>query len=1190
MSKRTPEAPWRDPLAGRALTALLLIAALTGCRQEPRGEAPAVQAPEPTSTTTAAAPQPAPRSGGPLSEAAISAYNRGLAHLERCQYAEAERALASAHAHAPDSAPVLTALTLARYYQGGDLQEETRAMERIAAASPERAAPRYVLGHLLLKRRLYDDALRAFEATRERLSRPDSFVAYSAGTTAREAGDHARAAARFAEAAQIEPTFRSAWYALAQVLLDLNREGEGDAALRRFESLQGTLWIERFEFRYRGMGPLMLAPALPRRHATADARARAPVYRPAACPADPAGAQPGEPHPARQGVCFPGAGAAVFDADGDGDLDLYEARCQPEVAPAQRPLLGRLLIQTAEGAFEDHTDAAGLRAYGLGMAAVAGDVDGDGDPDLVVSHTAGLSLFENDGGRFTDVTAAAGLRLDGWRTGLSLIDVDHDGDLDLYAAGFVTPPADDPGGADGPLSERPPVPDQLLENLGSGAFRDISASSGVQGPPTRSLGALWTDLDGDHDVDLLQLDITGPTRALLNQRDRTFREAPEGLFDVPGEVSGAAVTDIDGDGRLDLIFSHWRGAAVSVRRTTESGKLEPALSAAFGALPEGPAFGVTGADPHGSGRPGALVVVGDAIWFVDPLAAAGDAERAARVSLPETGGLPRGIVPVDLNQDGAEDLVVTSAGGATPLLNTRHAEARWLRVTLDGRMSNRDGFGSVIEAHAISARQARYVGGAAYLSGRPNEALFTFPGASAADFVRVTWPSGIRQPLVDVALGRPLEILEEGLKSSCPLLFTWDGARYRFISDLLGAAALGISIGGSTPIVPDHDELIALPPGALAEEDGAYRLRLIEHLEELVYTDQVRLLAVDHLDHQEVVARERYQYAPPRDATGMVVLADPSPPHGALDDRGNNVIEALRELDTWAVDTFDHAPHAGFAERHALILDLGEADPGEPVTLILDGWTRYATVGEMERAMAAGRSPLGPVLEVDDGDGRWRVITSDVGLPAGLPKTMLLSLDGAFRSRRQRVRLSSNLLVFWDRIRVDRAPREAPTRIHPLIPRAARLWSSGIPLATRPGEAEALAYDGQRFRPSPWTKLASGRATRLGDVTELVTQRDDRLVISGPGEALDLSFAADALPSVAPGLRRSWFVHVEGWIKDQEPSTVSGDTIGPLPWRDMPAYPYTPRDPGSVAGTDAQRVYDARWNSRPLPRQRSYTE
>jgi hypothetical protein len=304
-----------------------------------------------------------------------------------------------------------------------------------------------------------------------------------------------------------------------------------------------------------------------------------------------------------------GGGVAVFDADGDGWLDVYLVNGATFAAlrGQAKALPSALFRNRRDGTFEDVTAAAGVANLGWGQGACSGDYDGDGDEDLYVTNFGPNRLYRNDGGgRFTDVAAAAGATLGGWSTGCAFGDYDGDGRLDLFAAGYIVldpdrlPPAP-PAVAHATLQsteatgaglmQAPYTPgatvcryrgqpamcgprglkgagDHLLRNDGDGRFVDVSGKAGVaDAAGYYGIGVAFFDFDDDGRLDLFVANDSSPNYLYRNKGDGTFQDvsfSSGAAFNEAGQEQahmGVAVGDYDRDGRDDLHVTNFENDA-----------------------------------------------------------------------------------------------------------------------------------------------------------------------------------------------------------------------------------------------------------------------------------------------------------------------------------------------------------------------------------------------------------------------------------------------------------------------------------------------------------------------------------------------------------------------------------------------------------------------------------------------------
>jgi hypothetical protein len=258
----------------------------------------------------------------------------------------------------------------------------------------------------------------------------------------------------------------------------------------------------------------------------------------------------------------------------------------------------------------------------------------------------------------------------------------------------------------------------------------------------------------------------------------------------------------------------------------------------------------------------------------------------------------------------------------------------------------------------------------------------------------------------------------------------------------------------------------------------------------------------------------------------------------------------------------------------------------DSVFLFLNGWI-YPTDASINFAMTQSRAiAIVPAqVQVRDAAGRWRTVIPDIGFPAGKRKTVIVDLTGKFLSPDRRVRIRTNMAIYWDQAFVAATASASPLRLTRLDPARAELRYHGFGrMSFKGGRYGPQWFDYDDLQPDRrWVPIV-GAYTRYGDVLPLLLAADDQYAIFGPGDEIALSFDAAAAPPLPPGWTRDFVLYTEAWMKDADLNTATGATVEPLPFHGMSQYPY---GPGEAYPSDPvhQRYLDG-YNTRRVGRSR----
>ena len=473
-----------------------------------------------------------------------------------------------------------------------------------------------------------------------------------------------------------------------------------------------------------------------------------------------------------------GSGAAFFDFDNDGRLDVYLV----QNGGPESTSTNRLFHQLPDGTFEDVSAGSGLDVAGYGMGVAVGDVNNDGLPDVLLTEYGRVRLFLNQGGgKFRDVTAQAGLDNPHWGTSAAFFDYDRDGWLDLVIVNYVDYDPTKPCGSVvgrldfcGPHAFRGTVA-RLFRNLGaSGRFEDVTVKSGLGQASGAALGVVCADFDGDGWPDILVANDGAANHLWINQRNGTFKEEAllRGLaYDGVGAAQanmGIALGDVDGDGLPDVFITHLPSELPVLWKQGPAGFFQDRTGAAglTAARYRGTGFGTAFGDFDNDGSLDLAVVNGAVRHGGSPPPDGGTfwdrfAERNQLFANDGTGrfrdicpanpafcarpAVSRGLVVGDVNNDGALDLLVTSINGPARLFrNVAPKQGHWLLVrAVDPALGGRDAYGAKITVQAGERRWVRDINpGYSYLSSNDPRAHFGLGGVDRVDAIDVIWPDG----------------------------------------------------------------------------------------------------------------------------------------------------------------------------------------------------------------------------------------------------------------------------------------------------------------------------------------------------------------------------------------------------------------------------------------------------------------
>ncbi len=1049
--------------------------------------------------------------------------NRGKSHYQNDRYEKAVTAFRKAVELEPNNQT--THLNLANaLLRAGEPDTAIKQARSALRLDRNSAAAYYIIGCAHLREQNHEEALKALQNS-ERIEADIPAVDFQIGRAHSGLGQWQQAIRRYQKVIKADPEHPSAYYNLARALQQVGDAKRAKKMMAQHQELQS------------GRSGGASDPA---------------IYEACRHTKPKVGFSLAEPNLDGIDVTFTNATSKAF---GDlateysgpfGILDVHQDGFNDVF------LLGKgdafQLLVSSNGTFHPKGPKYPAKNGGRYSEMLVGDLDNDRNEDMVALGLQGSHVFSGaTNGLFRDVTRQTGMSKVKATDG-ALADLSFTGKLDLLTLG----------------SQGKTV--EVYRNLGDFFFENQTSTSGVPSEISGGTQLLMDHWNRDDMMDLVIARSNTPPIMQVNQRGGKLvtTNAPS---DWP---AGRVLTtgDLNNNMRIDTVITagdhlecHFSGLDRVEKLPLDDFSIND--------------LRVIDYDNDGWLD---ILAVGSGLKLWRNRGPEGFRNVTKTANLDNIPADPiQSLASADFDNDGDTDLLLSSPeDGIRFFRNDGGNQNRQLKLRLVGNRSNASGLGTRIEVTSGNWRTSRTVQQLPVEIGVGDRKVL--------DSVTVRWVDlSLNTVDVEVTPSKKLAMFEIELpEGSCPYLYAWDGQGYRFVTDILSAAPLGLPISQDRYIEADPKEYVRIgTDDNFKPKNGNYRLEVTEELREVLYLDEAKLVVVDHPKKAEVHSTSKLRPDRPFPPHAVRSYSDRIPLDRAVRNDGTDLTQALQEIDKrMASPTALRKPQLrGLAKPYHLTLDFGKLPTEKPLSLVLTGWLRFG--GAMANIAAAQHPSLPfpfPQLKVETANGQWKPVDVVVGAPAGKTKTITVDLANKLPEGARRLRLSTAYEIHWDRIALFAQTGKTDIQVTKIKPTTTDLSFRGFSELLKPAWDQPLTpdYDDVHRLPN-WRITPSGWCTRYGTVQPLIESTDNKLAILNGGDALSLSFDAGSLPPKPSGYQRAFFLYSVGWDKDADSHVVQGRSVKPLPWHGMDYQAYGSQARPESLPDDWIRRYNTRW-------------